>query len=290
MIKIKNMSVTYKNKTVLSIDEEIVIKSRERIGIIGSNGAGKTTLVNAILGLAPFKGIIDTDISHNQMAVHLQFNNYVNTMKIKYIIEMICNTKIKSDKKLLELIDFFEFQDSLNKRFQNLSGGQKQRLTLILVMYQDVPLVFFDEVTTGLDFVTRERLVEKIEQWYRHKDTTICMVSHYYDELENLVDKLLILDQGKVVAFDYTEKLFKKYCGNNLIILANNEKNKEVTNKFRKILSPEHSIAVSTKNKEEEKKVVDLLINQNIDFKRSSKDIELLSINAKESFKKRSLQ
>lgn len=143
MIKIKNMSVTYKNKTVLSIDEEIVINKRERIGIIGSNGAGKTTLVNAILGLAPFKGIIDTDISHSQMAVHLQFNNYVNTMKIKYIIEMICNTKLSKNKKLLELIDFFEFKESLNKRFQNLSGGQKQRLTLILVMYQDVPLVFF---------------------------------------------------------------------------------------------------------------------------------------------------
>ncbi|WP_100065769.1 ATP-binding cassette domain-containing protein [Miniphocaeibacter massiliensis] len=284
MIKIRNMSVTYGNKKVLSINDEIEIKDKERIGIIGSNGAGKTTLVNAILGLAPYKGIIETDITHNKIAVHMQFNNYTNNMKIRHIIEMICNTKIEKDKKLQELIEFFEFKESVNKRFQNLSGGQKQRLTLILVMYQEVPLVFFDEVTTGLDFVTREKLINKIEKWYKGKDTTICMISHYYDELENLVDKLLILEKGEVVAFDYTEELFKKFCGENLIILENNEKNRNITEGFNKILSPENSIALSSKGKDEELIIVNKLIKNNVDFKRTNKDIELISINAKAKY------
>ena len=287
MIKISNMSVSYGNKTVLSIKDEIEINNKERIGIIGSNGAGKTTLVNAILGLIPYKGTIESTVSHNDMAVHLQFNNYTNNIKIKYVIEAICDTKIAKNEKLKELIDFFDFEESLNKKFENLSGGQKQRMTLILVMYQDVPLVFFDEVTTGLDFVTRERLMEKIEDWYKNKDTTICMISHYYEELENLIDKLLILDDGEVVAFDYTEVIFKKYFGDYLIILENNEKNRLLTEKFKKILSPEHSIAISASDKNEGKKIIDALIDAQVDFRRTSKDIELLSINAKADFKAR---
>lgn len=287
MLKIKNMSVTYNKKKVLSIKDEIEINRKERIGIIGSNGAGKTTLVNAILGLVNYDGKIDSTISHDEIAVHLQFNNYSNNMKIKSIIETICNSKIANNKKLNELIEFFEFEDSLNKRFQNLSGGQKQRLTLIMVMYQEVPLVFFDEVTTGLDFVTREKLMEKIEKWYEDKDTTICMISHYYEELENLVDKLLILDKGNVVAYDYTEILFKKYCGKNLVLIENNEFNEDITREFNRILSPENTIAISSSGEDEEKKIVDKLLNNNIDFKRTSKDIELVSINAIDDFYKR---
>lgn len=287
MISINNISVTYGNRKVLSIDGKIKIDKGERIGIIGSNGAGKTTFVNSILGLAPFKGKIDSTLSHNEIAVHLQFNNYSNNMKIKDIVETICNASIEKDGKLLELIEFFEFKDSLNKRFNKLSGGQKQRLTLILVMYQEVPLVFFDEVTTGLDFITRERLIEKIEEWYKDKETSICMISHYYEELENLVDKLLILDKGELIAFDYTYKLFKKYCGENLIILENTLENQIVTKKFKKILSPEHSIAISSNSKEEEKNIIDELLNNNIDFKRTSKDIELISINAIDDYYRR---
>lgn len=290
MIKIKDMSVTYGKNTVLSVVDKIEIKHRERIGIIGSNGAGKTTLVNAILGLVPYDGIIESTINHNEIAVHLQFNSYSNNMKIKYIVETICNTKISKNKKLMELIEFFDFEDSLNKRFNNLSGGQKQRLTLIMVMYQEVPLVFLDEVTTGLDFVTREKLMDKIGKWYRDKETTICMISHYYEELENLVDKILILDKGNVVAFDYTEKLFKKYCGKNLILIENNEFNYENTKGFRKILSPENTIAISSSEEDEEKNIIDKLLRNNIDFKRTSKDIELVSINAIDDYYKRKVQ
>lgn len=287
MIKIKNMEVSYNKKKVLSVIDEIEINKKERIGIIGSNGAGKTTLVNAILGLAPYEGIIESKIKHDEIAVHLQFNNYSNNMKIKYIIETICNTKILKDNKLMELIEFFEFEESLNKRFQNLSGGQKQRLTLIMVMYQEVPLVFLDEVTTGLDFVTREKLMDKIEKWYWDKETTICMISHYYEELENLVDKILILDKGNVIAFDYTEKLFEKYCGKNLILLENSDFNDEVTREFKSILSPENTIAISSSGKDEEKIIIDRLLKNNIDFRRTSKDIELVSINAIDDFYKR---
>lgn len=62
----------------------------------------------------------------------------------------------------------FYFGKNLKKKYKELSGGQQQRLTLIMVLYADAPITFFDEVTTGLDFETRQ-LMDKIRQWYKNK-------------------------------------------------------------------------------------------------------------------------
>ena len=202
-------------------------------------------------------------------------------MAVRHIIEAVLDTKIKSNKSLQELINFFDFNPCLNKRYSALSGGQKQRLTIILVLIQDAPLAFFDEVTSGLDFETRQQLMSKIEEWYRNKNTTICIVSHYYEELEQLTNKILILEKGRVVDFGEKEELFRKYCGKSIIILANNDKNLKMTKNFRKIKSPDHLIAVSCMSIEEELEVAKLLIENDISFKRSNSDIEIMSINAK---------
>ncbi|WP_300380915.1 ABC transporter ATP-binding protein [Clostridium sp.] len=281
MITISNLEVKYGKELALLIKSPIKFENGDRVGIIGSNGAGKTTLVNSILGLIKYNGSINTKIRPEEMSVHMQFNNYVDTMAVKYIIEGILDTKIKNNKMLQELIEFFDFNCCLNKKYSALSGGQKQRLTIILVLIQDTPLVFFDEVTSGLDFETRQQLMSKIEEWYRNKNTTICVVSHYYEELEQLTNKILILEKGKVVDFGDKEELFRKYCGKSIIILANNDENLETTKNFRKIKSPDHLIAVSCISSEEELEVVKLLIEKNISFKRSNSDIEIMSINAK---------
>lgn len=281
MITINNLEVKYGKEVALLIKSPIKFESGDRIGIIGSNGAGKTTLVKSILGLVHYNGSINTDVKPEEMSAHMQFNNYVDTMAVKYIIEAILDTKIKNNKKLKELIDFFDFNSCLNKKYSALSGGQKQRLTIILVLIQDSPLTFFDEVTSGLDFETRQQLMSKIEEWYRNKNTTICIVSHYYEELEQLTNKILILEKGRVIDFGKKEELFKKYCGKSIIILSNTKENIEITKAFRKLKSPQHLIAISCLNIEEELEVSKLLIEKDISFKRSNSDIEIMSINAK---------
>ncbi|MDY4254060.1 ABC transporter ATP-binding protein [Clostridium sp.] len=281
MLTINNLEVKYGKEVALVIKSPIVFEEGDRIGIIGSNGAGKTTLVKSILGLIIYNGSINTSVKSEEIAAHMQFNNYVDTMAVKYIIEAILDTKIKDNKKLQELIDFFDFRDCLKKKYSALSGGQKQRLTIILVLIQDSPLTFFDEVTSGLDFETRQQLMSKIEEWYKNKKTTICLVSHYYEDLEQLTNKILILEKGRVIDFGKKEELFKKYCGKSIIILNNTKENIEVTKAFRKIKSPQHLIAISCLNTDEELEVCSLLIEKDISFKRSNCDIEIMSINAK---------
>lgn len=284
MITINQVRVQYGSQIALSINTPIALKASDRIGIIGSNGAGKSTFVKTILGLTSYQGSITTDLKPEEMAVHMQYNNYANTMSVKHIMETILNTKIKRNKILQELITFFDFEECLAKKYSALSGGQKQRLTIILVLIQDAPLVFFDEVTSGLDFETRQRLMSKLVEWYQNKTTTLCIVSHYYEELEQLVNKLLILEKGQVIDFGSQEELFRKYCGKTVITLDNTSKNQEITKTFMKLKAPDHLIALSCQNRQAEKDVTELLIREDINFKRSNNNIEIMSINAKDRF------
>ncbi|MDE7046830.1 MAG: ABC transporter ATP-binding protein [Lachnospiraceae bacterium] len=284
LLTIGQLEVKYGSQTALKIEDPISFKKGERIGIIGSNGAGKSTLIKAVLGLVPYRGRIITQLKPEQMAVHMQFNGYVTTMPVRYIMETILDTKIAKNKELQELISFFDFESCLPKRFNALSGGQKQKFTIILVMFQKAGLTFYDEVTSGLDFETRQKLTEMLSQWYRDKDDTLVVISHYYEELEQLADKLLILDKGRVVDFGRKNELFERYCGRVVIIMENSGKNKELSKGFPVLKSPDHLLAISCKSKEQEREMLMILTENNVNFKRSNSDIEMMFMNARERF------
>lgn len=284
LLTIKQLQVKYGNQIALQINSPLCIEEGERIGVIGSNGAGKSTLVKALLGITNYEGKIITQLKPEQMAAHMQSNAYVTTMPVKRIMEMVLDTKIKENKELQDLIAFFEFEKCLPKRYNALSGGQKQKFTIIMIMMQKADLTFYDEVTSGLDFETRQKLMEKMVEWYRDKKDSLIIVSHYYEELEQLADKILLLDQGKVIAYGRTEELFKTYCGDAIFVLDNNRKNQELIKGFEALKSPNHLIAISCRNVEEEKRLLSILVEHNINFKRSNSDIEIMSINARERF------
>ncbi len=280
MIQINNLEVKYGKNIALYI-KSLDIKKGEKVGVIGSNGAGKSTFIKALLELVDYSGEIKKDIDTKDIAVHMQFNNYAETVTVKDIIELIINGKIEKNQVVKELIEFFDFSDCLNKIYKKLSGGQKQRLTLILVMASNSSLTIFDEVTSGLDFETREKLMKKLKEWYKYKDTTLILVSHYYEELENLVDKLLILDSGKVVDFGNKKDLFKKYCGNVVFIINNSEFNKKLFEKEKTVEISKEKLAILIDDKKEERKIVDKLIEKDIDYTRTKNDIELVVTLAK---------
>lgn len=281
LLSIENLKVCYGQNTALDIDRPILIEEGDRIGVIGSNGAGKTTLVRSILGLADYQGKIRTNLLPCQIAAHMQFNEYTDSMPTRYIMEAILETKISQNPRLQELIRYLEFEDCLKKKYTKLSGGQKQRFTIILVMMQDAPLTFYDEVTSGLDFETRQKLVEKLADWYRGKTSGLCIVSHYYDELELLANKLLILDKGKVIDYGRTEELFHKYCGRAVVILDNSPENAVLVKDYKKLDSPAHLIVLSCDSEETERELAHLLLTHNVNYKRSNRDIEILYVNAR---------
>lgn len=286
LLSIENLTVCYGRDTVLQIDRPINIEEGDRIGIIGSNGAGKTTLIKSILGLVDYQGTINSRLTEEEIATHMQFNEYTDTMATRYIMEAILQTKISRNKKLQELISYFEFEDCLRKKYTKLSGGQKQRFTIIMVMMQDAVLNFYDEVTSGLDFETRQKLVEKLVSWYQDKASSLCIVSHYYEELENFAKKLLILDKGRVIDFGEKEELFKKYCGRAVLVIKNSKENEELFKNCDKLASPPHLIALRCDTEEKERELVGLLLKHNLNYTRSCTDIEIIYTNAKAEYEK----
>lgn len=283
-LTIENLTVKYGSDVALQITEPLTICEGDRVGIIGSNGAGKSTLIKSILGLVNYQGTIKTDLTPNRMATHMQFNEYTDAMPCRYIMEAILDTKIAKNSKLQELITYFEFEDCLRKKYSKLSGGQKQRFTIIMVMMQDAPLTFYDEVTSGLDFETRQRLMEKLVNWYAGKSSSLCIVSHYYEELEQMTNKLLILDKGRVIDYGDKDRLFRKYCGRAVIVFEASPQNEALVKGYRKLASPAHLTALSVKDEAEELAVTKLLLDNNVNFRRSNNDIEIMYSNAKNAY------
>ncbi len=281
LLSVENLTVCYGKDVALQIESPILIEEGDRIGIIGSNGAGKSTFVKSILGLVNYQGSIRTRLTMDQIATHMQSNEYTDSMATKYIMEAILQTRISRSQKLQELIQYFEFEDCLRKKYSKLSGGQKQRFTIIMVMMQDAPLTIYDEVTSGLDFETRQRLVEKMVSWYRDRDSSLCIVSHYYEELEQLANKLLILDKGRVIDYGKKEELFRKYCGRAVIILNHSGEKEMLFQSYKKLASPAHLIALPCETEEKEREIISLLLAHNMDYTRSTTDIEMIYSNAK---------
>lgn len=282
LLQIDRLKVRYGAKTALTITKPIVIEKGDRVGIIGSNGAGKSTLVKSLLGLVPYEGEIRTNLRTDEMAAHMQFNEYADTMAVKHIMEAVLQTRIRNNKRLQELIEFFEFEECLSRKYKVLSGGQKQRFTIILVMMQDAPLTFYDEVTSGLDFETRKKLTEKLARWYQEKEGSLMVVSHYYEELEHLAEKLLILDHGKVVDFGRKDALFHKYCGRAILLVERTPESERLLQPYDQLISPTDYIALSCESEELEERITAVLLRNNCNYKRSNHDIELLFLNAKE--------
>ena len=87
LLSVENLIVRYGKDIALQIDSPILIEEGDRVGIIGSNGAGKSTLIRSILGLVNYQGSIRTRLTMEQIATHMQFNEYTDAMATRHIID-----------------------------------------------------------------------------------------------------------------------------------------------------------------------------------------------------------
>lgn len=275
MLKIKNLKVNYGNFTALNIDKEIEIDEKEIIGVIGGNGAGKSTLIKALTNQVKYEGLLERPKS---VAVHLQENAYPTTVNCQTILEGLLKTSYPKNTKLIELVRFFDFEKNLKKKFSQLSGGQKQRLTIIMVLYQDAELTCFDEMSTGLDFETRSQLMRKIREWYADKEATLLLITHYFDELEHLAKKLLIIDKGRLIDFGNLNALFQKYVSYSAIVVDSEKKSD--FDRYKVIEGEESKVAIACKDEDEQQAIADDLVKQGYKFMITNTNIELIYLNA----------
>lgn len=198
-------------------------KPGEVIGFVGPNGAGKTTTMRLLVGyLTPTSGkvlIDDIDPSKNRIDAlkkigYLPENNPLyGEMTTKEYLEFIAS--IKEEKNFEKMIKEVNLEEVLSTKLENLSRGFKQRVGLTAALFGDPQIIILDEPTSGLDPLEQDKIKKLIRDLVKKK--IIIFSTHILSEVENVADRIIMINQGKIV-FDgkkpkgkgAVEKLFKK--------------------------------------------------------------------------------
>ncbi len=195
-------------------DVSFAVETGEIFGIVGPNGAGKTTAIECVEGLRhPDSGmvrVLGLDPSDRlrlteRVGIQLQEAALPPHLKVGEALRLFASFYARSadPEALLERMGLTEKRSSA---FAKLSGGQKQRLFIALALVNRPEVVFFDELTTGLDPQARRSMWDLVRQ-VRDEGCTVVLTTHFMEEAERLCDRVLIMDEGAIVALDTPEAL-----------------------------------------------------------------------------------
>jgi ABC-2 type transport system ATP-binding protein len=164
----------------------------------------------AVFGMNPER---DREKIYKQLGIQLQEAAYPKKIKVNEICSWFSSfySKPADYKKLLAQLGL---SDKRKSYVSKLSGGQKQRLSIVLAMLPRPKLLILDELTTGLDPEAR-RIILEILNVIRNEGIGILLVSHYMDEVENLADKIIFMQNGKIL-FSGTLAEMKTFAKGNL--------------------------------------------------------------------------
>ena len=207
MIFVKNGFFGYDKKNMILKDINIEIKKGERIAIIGPNGAGKSTLIDVMIGIKKLrKGKVEYNIGKKDIrdvvGVQFQTKEFPTGLTTKQLLDFylkVNNLKLK-DKIVQQMLKAFKLIDKLKVPLKNLSGGQQQKFNIMVAMINKPEILLLDELITGLDITSQEKIIELIEKTIAiRKSMTLVTVSHNTRELKRLTNRIIVLKKGQVV-------------------------------------------------------------------------------------------
>ena len=186
------------------------------LGILGPNGKGKTTLLNIISGMVkPTSGEVLIDgvkvsCETKKLVSFLQEKNTLSSwMTIKDAINFYKDFFEDFDEeKVKELLKFMNLDENL--KIKTLSKGMLEKLNLSLTLSRKAKLYILDEPISGVDIVSREKIIAAIIDNIG-KDSSMIITTHYVGELEGVFDEVAFLDDGKIVEVNDAEVLREKY-------------------------------------------------------------------------------
>jgi len=212
------------------------VKKGEVFGFLGPNGAGKTSTMKIIACLSPrTSGTLrvfgmDPDKSPAEIKHRLgvvpqetnldpDFTCYGNLFTYSRYFDIPPDI---ARKKAEELLEFVQLEEKRDVTVEKLSGGMKRRLILARALVNNPDLLILDEPTIGLDPQARHLIWERLKL-LQGQGNTIVLTTHYLDEAARLCDRLVIMDNGKILVEGSPEDLVKKYVGNEIVEVEKTE-------------------------------------------------------------------
>ncbi|MDR3289689.1 MAG: ABC transporter ATP-binding protein/permease [Rickettsiales bacterium] len=230
-IEFKNVTFRYKDNLPLVFDKfDLVVNGGEKIGVVGHTGSGKSTFVNILMR---FYDVKDGDILINGNNIKNDFTQTSLRKNISYIPQepilfhrtirenIIYGDVRATNMQLIEACkkaycyDFIQelengFETLVGERGVKLSGGQKQRIAIARAFLKNSSVLILDEATSALDSITENCIQQALKMLM--KDKTCFIVAHRLSTL-NDVDKILVLQNGRVIEYDTKDVLLKKEDG-----------------------------------------------------------------------------
>jgi ABC-2 type transport system ATP-binding protein len=225
-IQITHLSKNYGNISAID-DITLSIKKQEIIGLLGPNGAGKTTLLmilSTLLKPSSGEAIVNgynvtTQASQVRSSIGMVFQDpssdelltgYENLKLHALMYNIPMNSINKKIDSVLALVDLQKRKNDIVKTY---SGGMRRRLEIARGLLHEPQILFLDEPTLGLDPQTREHIWEYIKSLAKQNNMTIVLTTHYMEEAENLCNRIAIIDEGKIIAYDTPENLIHSIGG-----------------------------------------------------------------------------
>ena len=217
MVQIENLSFTYGQDTPLFDGLNLALPAGNICGLLGRNGAGKSTLLKIIAGLLiPASGKLDV-LGFNPKDRHPQFLSeiylateefYLPSVRIREYVWLYSPFYPRFNHALFE--DYLrEFSLGYEQKLTALSMGQKKKFMLSFGLATGCKLLILDEPTNGLDIPSKSQF-RKIVANAIHEERNFIISTHQVRDMENLIDPIIILDEGNIVFFQYLEEVSRK--------------------------------------------------------------------------------
>ena len=223
------------------------VSKGESFGLLGPNGAGKSTVMRMIgatsqrdAGVLTILGK-DPDKHGPQIRAHLgvvpqqdNLDTELSVVENLYIYGRyfgLPRAFVKS--KVEELVAFAQLEEKRNAKVQSLSGGMKRRLTIARALVSEPEILMLDEPTTGLDPQARHILWDRLFR-LKEQGVTLVITTHFMDEAEQLCDRLIVMDKGKIMAEGSPSSLIKDYSTKEVLeVRFGSDRNQEVADSLR---------------------------------------------------------
>lgn len=221
LIKPKYKELTAVNKINFSIEEG------ELVGYIGENGAGKSTTIKMLTGLlTPTSGnVLVNGIVPNEKRIENNKNIgaiFGQKTQLWWDLPVIESFRLIKQmykipdgeyrKNLKKFTEILELNELLEKQVKNLSLGQKMRCEIAATFLHNPKIVYLDEPTIGLDVLVKENIRKFIKDINREKNTTVILTTHDLKDIEDVCDRIILLDKGQII-YDGEKQKFKDTYG-----------------------------------------------------------------------------